>query len=605
MGAFISREVIENIREQADIVEVVGEYLRLTKKGKDFVALCPFHQEKTPSFTVSREKQIFHCFGCGVGGNVFNFLMAVESLTFPEAVRQLAARTGVIIPAAWGVSEQKKAAIESRLWEINALARDFYRQYLHNRPEGAAAREYLARRGINKETALRFGLGYAPGGWDSLLNYLKGHNYPVEEILTAGLAVTGERGRSFDRFRHRLIFPIHNSRGKVVGFGGRALGEEEPKYLNSPETAVFNKRHILYGLDLARPAIREQGFAIIMEGYMDVLSAHQAGVSNAVASLGTSLTGEQGRLLLRYTTEAVIAYDTDPAGVAAALRGLDMLQELGFHLRVVSIPQGKDPDEYIRSHGRQAWDTLVENAQPFLEYKIDQARRTTGDKKKILQQVIANVARMTSPVEQEESIKLLAARLSLSWDAIKSELRRFQIMQRPRQPISDKIANKTHNILTDDKKDAKRIAEQEIIRLLLQKPGYLPVVKKELGEQFGEKFIDPVLKKIFHLLQDQNEQQGPAGWLDQLADGERKVVSRLLLEEPPLGDSPEVLRDLIKTIQANDRELKKDRLLQALAQAEKNHDHGQVRLLLKELAQLFSSPQGEAAPAGKGGKELS
>ncbi len=599
MGAFIPRELIETIRGQVDLVEVAGEYLRLTKKGKDFVALCPFHQEKTPSFTVSREKQIFHCFGCGVGGNVFHFLMAMENLTFPEAVRQLAARTGVVIPVSRGADEQKKAGMESRLWEMNALARDFYRQFLHNRAEGALAREYLARRGLHKDIILRFQLGYAPAGWDSLIKYLKGHNYALEEIVAAGLAVASERGKVFDRFRHRIIFPIHNPQGKVVGFGGRALREEdEPKYLNSPETAVFNKRHLLYGLDLARPAIREQGFAIIVEGYMDVLSAHQAGVNNAVASMGTSLTVEQGRLLLRYTTEAVIAYDADAAGVAAALRSLDILCELGFSIRVVSVPQGKDPDEYIRSHGRQAWDSLVKNAPTFLEYKIEQASRVTGDKKKILQQVIPGVAGMTSPVEQEESVKLIAARLGLSWEVVKSELRRYQVEQRKKWPISDKIANKTHNIITD----AKKIAEQEILRLILQNPGYLPVVEKELGAQFIE---NPLFKRIFKLMQQQSEKQGPADWMDELPDQERIVISRLLIERPPLGDSSEVLRDLIKTIKANDRMLQKDRLLQELARAEKNRDLERVNFLLKELEQLLSWPKREAGCAAEGGKELS
>ncbi len=598
MGTFIPRELIERIREQADLVEVAGEYLRLTKKGKDYVALCPFHQEKTPSFTVSREKQIFHCFGCGAGGNVFNFLMAIENLTFPEAVRQLAARTGIAIPVVRQEDEQKRIRLENRLWEMNALAGEFYRQCLHDRPEGAPARDYLARRGLQKETVQRFGLGYAPDGRDSLLNYLQGHNYSLEEILSAGLAVLSERGRPFDRFRHRVIFPIRNARGKIAGFGGRILGEGEPKYLNSPETAVFNKRHLLYGLDLARPAIREQGFAVLMEGYMDVISAHQAGVGNAVASLGTSLTAEQGRLLQRYTTEVVIAYDVDAAGVAAALRGLDLLQELGLQVRVVSIPEGKDPDEYLRTHGRPAWDVLVEGARSLLEYKLDQAARTTSDKKRILQQVIGSVARMASPVEQEESIRLIAARLNLSWDAIKSELRRFQVGQRLRQPISDKIANKTHNILTD----AKKIAEQEIIRLVIQKPEYLPMVKEELGEELIE---NPILKKIYAVVRHPGKPLEPADWMDRLEEGERKTVSRLLLEESPLGDSPGVLADLLKTIKNNNRAQKKDRLLRELARAEKNNDREQVNVILKELAQLLSLPGGGAGPAGKGGKELS
>ena len=581
MGNYIPQELIETIREQSDLVEVIGEYLRLTKKGKDYVALCPFHQEKTPSFTVSREKQIFHCFGCGRGGNVFHFLMFMENLTFPEAIRLLSSRTGIAIPVSKGADSQKKAGEESRVGEINALAADFYRQFLADRTEGAGAREYLVRRGLNKETIQRFGLGYAPNSWHGLLNYLQGHNYSGEEIVAAGLAVTGESGKAFDRFRQRIIFPIANAQNKIVGFGGRILGEGEPKYLNSPETAVFNKRHLLYGLNFARLAIREQGFVIIMEGYLDVLSAHQAGINNSVASLGTSLTDEQGKLLKRYTTEVVIAYDADAAGVAATLRSLDMLQGLGFRVRVVSIPQGKDPDEYIRSQGRQAWDYLVERAPALLEYKIDQAYRITSDKKRILQQVITNLASITSLVEQEEGIKLIATRLNLSWNVIKSELDRFLTRKRLRQPIPDKIANKTYNILLD----AQKIAEQEILRLVLQKHEYLTVVNKELS---NHDFEDPVFRKIYQFLEQQSEKkQRPADWMEQLTEQERELTSRLLIEKPPLGDSIQALMDFIKTIKANAQMRKRNHLLQELAQAERKGEQERLALLLEELGQLL------------------
>jgi DNA primase len=583
VGTFFPQDFIETVREQVDLVEVASEYLHLTRRGKDYVALCPFHQEKTPSFTVSREKQIFHCFGCGTGGNVFHFLMAMENLTFPEAVRQLAERAGLPVPVA-GEGGEKKARLESRILEMNALARDFYGRILRERPEGAPAREYLAKRGLTGETALLFGLGYAPDAWDSLTSHLRGQGYTLDEILAAGLAVAGERGRPFDRFRRRVIFPIHTVGGKIAGFGGRILGEGEPKYLNSPETPVFNKREVLYGLDRARQAIKELGFAVIMEGYMDVLTAHQAGITNAVGSLGTSLTFEQGRLLRRYTTEAVIAYDADAAGVAATLRGLDMLQELGYRVKVVTIPEGKDPDEYIRNRGRREWDALVEKAPPLVEYRLDQACRSTGDKQKILAQVLPSVAKMASPLEQEEAVKLIAARLNVSWEAVKSELRRINTEQRKKWPISDKIANKTHNIITD----AKKIAEREIFRLILQNPGYLPAVKEELGERFYEKFADPVLRRIIYLFDQQGARREQAAWLEKLEAEERKVAVRFLMEKAPFGDSPEVLRDFVGTLKARERAQRKEYLLRELARAEKNHDSQQVRALLEEINRLFS-----------------
>ncbi|MGB9904908.1 MAG: toprim domain-containing protein [Desulfotomaculales bacterium] len=354
--------------------------------------------------------------------------------------------------------------------------------------------------------------------------------------------------------------------------------------MNSPETPVFNKREVLYGLDRARQAIKELGFAVIMEGYMDVLTAHQAGITNAVGSLGTSLTVEQGRLLRRYTTEAVIAYDADAAGVAATLRGLDMLQELGYRVKVVTIPEGKDPDEYIRNRGRREWDALVEKAPSLVEYRLDQACRSTGDKQKILAQVLPSVAKMASPLEQEEAVKLIAARLNVSWEALKSELRRINTEQRKKWPISDKIANKTHNIITD----AKKIAEREIFRLILQNPGYLPAVKEELGERFYEKFADPVLRRIIFLFDQQGAHREQAAWLEKLEAEERKVAVRFLMEKPPFGDSPEVLRDFVGTLKARERAQRKEYLLRELARAEKNHDSQQVRALLEEINRLFS-----------------
>jgi len=278
MGNFIAEDVLETIRLQVNIVELVSEYVRLEKKGKDYVGLCLFHQEKTPSFTVSERKQIFHCFGCGVGGNVFKFIMLTEGLSFPEAVRQLAARAGVFIPVTERADEQKRAKTRERAWEINAIARDFYRRILTSRADGSAAREYLLKRGLDEKIQEQFQLGYAPDNWTALVDYLLGQGCLSAETVDLGLAAVDDHGRVYDQFRRRIMFPICNPQGKVIGFGGRVLGDALPKYLNTKETNVFSKGHVLYGLDLARTAIREKGFAIIMEGYMDVITAHQSGI---------------------------------------------------------------------------------------------------------------------------------------------------------------------------------------------------------------------------------------------------------------------------------------------------------------------------------------
>ena len=595
MGNFIAEDVLETIRLQVNIVELVSEYVRLEKKGKDYVGLCLFHQEKTPSFTVSERKQIFHCFGCGVGGNVFKFIMLTEGLSFPEAVRQLAARAGVFIPVTERADEQKRAKTRERAWEINAIARDFYRRILTSRADGSAAREYLLKRGLDEKIQEQFQLGYAPDNWTALVDYLLGQGCLSAETVDLGLAAVDDHGRVYDQFRRRIMFPICNPQGKVIGFGGRVLGDALPKYLNTKETNVFSKGHVLYGLDLARTAIREKGFAIIMEGYMDVITAYQFGIKGAVASLGTSLTEEQCRLLLRYTKDVMIAYDTDAAGVAAALRSLDLLQELDCRVRVVTIPQGKDPDEYLRRHGGEGWEALLKQAEPLLEYKIRQASRATSDVKEILQRVIPNVAGMVSPLEQEEGIKTIVSRLNLSWEVVKSELKRFRLDRRKKWPIPDKIAKNTHNII-QSRLNAKGIAEQEIVSLILQNPGYLPVVKRDLGEEFLE---DPVLKKIF-LLICKNEKYNPAAWMNQLDDHEQAILSCLMMERPVQNDVLSPLQDLIATMKVYDRKARKVHLLQELAQAERVHDYRQETCLLEELQQLLEIDRKNSARSGEG-----
>ena len=567
----------------------------MEKKGKDYVGLCLFHQEKTPSFTVSERKQIFHCFGCGVGGNVFKFIMLTEGLSFPEAVRQLAARAGVFIPVTERADEQKRAKTRERAWEINAIARDFYRRILTSRADGSAAREYLLKRGLDEKIQEQFQLGYAPDNWTALVDYLLGQGCLSAETVDLGLAAVDDHGRVYDQFRRRIMFPICNPQGKVIGFGGRVLGDALPKYLNTKETNVFSKGHVLYGLDLARTAIREKGFAIIMEGYMDVITAHQSGIKSTVASLGTSLTEEQCRLLLRYTKDVMIAYDTDAAGVAAALRSLDLLQELDCRVRVVTIPQGKDPDEYLRRHGGEGWEALLKQAEPLLEYKIRQASRATSDVKEILQRVIPNVAGMVSPLEQEEGIKTIVSRLNLSWEVVKSELKRFRLDRRKKWPIPDKIAKNTHNII-QSRLNAKGIAEQEIVSLILQNPGYLPVVKRDLGEEFLE---DPVLKKIF-LLICKNEKYNPAAWMNQLDDHEQAILSCLMMERPVQNDVLSPLQDLIATMKVYDRKARKVHLLQELAQAERVHDYRQETCLLEELQQLLEIDRKNSARSGEG-----
>ena len=373
MSSKFSDDLIDKVREANDIVSVVSEYVQLKKAGNRFVGLCPFHTERTPSFSVSPDRQLFYCFGCHVGGNVFTFIMKMEGLTFPEAVRRLGQRAGIDVSTD-AESPQERAARERResIYRVNALALEYYRQILMRAPHAQGARDYLKRRRIESDTQEKFKLGYAPASWDSLLSIIAGKGIPPALTYEAGLASRASgTTRYYDRFRNRLVFPIVNVYGRVVGFGGRALDDSMPKYLNSPESAVFSKRSNLYGINLASDSIRRNGKAVLVEGYMDVISAHQAGHTNVVATLGTALTTEQARVVLRYANQVILCYDADMAGSDATARGVHTTTALGLDVRVAVLPEGHDPDSFIRERGGKAFRKCIDEAVVFTRYRLD------------------------------------------------------------------------------------------------------------------------------------------------------------------------------------------------------------------------------------------
>ncbi len=370
-GSFADR-----VKQQADIVRVVGEYVRLKKSGQNFSGLCPFHSEKTPSFAVHPVKQIYHCFGCGAGGDVFKFVMEMDKVTFPESVRAVAEKCGIAIPRAKERTPEERQQNQQRtsLVELHREAAAFFLQQLSGTPEGRAAKAYLLDRGLDSEAMVRFGIGFAPSGGDALLRVVK-TKYPDKVLETSGLFSRDQSGRLFDRFRRRVMFPIANDSGKVVAFGGRALGDDLPKYLNSPETPIYTKSNILYHLDRAKEALRQRDFAVLVEGYMDAIAVARAGISNVVASCGTSLTESQVKLLNRFTRRIIVNYDPDTAGQAATERSLTILLEQGAEVRVLALPGGKDPDSFIRTEGAAAYTKLLTEAPPYVDYLISRASK--------------------------------------------------------------------------------------------------------------------------------------------------------------------------------------------------------------------------------------
>jgi len=423
-GSFADR-----VKQQADIVRVVGEYVRLKKSGQNFTGLCPFHSEKTPSFAVHPVKQIYHCFGCGAGGDVFKFVMEMDKITFPESVRAVAEKCGIAIPRARERTPEERKENQQRtsLVELHREAAVFFLQQLNSTPEGRAAKAYLLDRGLDSDAMARFGIGFAPSGGEALLRAFK-QKYPEKVLEVSGLFSRDQNGRLFDRFRRRVMFPIANDSGKIVAFGGRALGDDLPKYLNSPETPIYTKSNILYHLDRAKEALRQRDFAVLVEGYMDAIAVARAGISNVVASCGTSLTEPQVKLLNRFTRRIIVNYDPDTAGQAATERSLTILLEQGAEVRVLALPGGKDPDSFIRSEGAAAYTKLLNEAPPYVDYLISRASKmdmsTAEGKLRAVNFLMPYVQRIPDRILRSEWATRIAQQLRIEEPVLRESMRK-------------------------------------------------------------------------------------------------------------------------------------------------------------------------------------
>ena len=490
----ISEEILEKIKSQNDIVDVISERVRLRKAGRNFTGLCPFHNEKTPSFSVSQEKQIYKCFGCGEAGNVISFVMKEKNLPFIEAVKYLANRAN--IPLEIGNGEKSKVTKRKELlYRVNVEAAKFFFSNLMNNQN---AKEYFLNRGIKEETIKKFGLGFANDSWNSLMFYLRKKGINDVLLEEAGLiSVNKEKGRKYDRFRNRVMFPVFDYQGKVIGFGGRVLDDSKPKYLNSPETLVFQKGTNLYGLNFALKHNMNERYFVIVEGYMDLISLHQYGITNVVASLGTALTINQARLLKRYADKVIISYDADMAGQMATLRGLEILRTAGFDVRVLSIPQGKDPDEYVRSNGRDAFLKLVNSAEPLIDYRIKKAEEGINFKNsqslilyaKRIMEIISDL----DPVEKDVYIKKASENTGIKeqtlYDILKSKMK----------------DNRENDFRNNKEEDRSKLyvepgflkAERTLLKMMLENEEYLQYIEERISEN---DFILLEHKEIFTVI---------------------------------------------------------------------------------------------------------
>lgn len=582
----IPDETIETVRQRSDIVNVISRYVQLKKKGKNYTGSCPFHDERTPSFTVTPEKQIFHCFGCNVGGDVFKFLMLKDNLSFFEALKTLAEQAGIVLPAFDNPAAHERDNKREGLRQVNNLAKDFFLKNLQHH-EAAAARQYLQGRGLPPEVLERFQIGFALTGWTSLVDYLGKKGCQQQEAVEAGLAVKADTGRVYDRFRNRVIFPIWDATGRVVGFGGRVLDDALPKYLNSPETLFFSKGRTLYGLHQARQAIKEKGYVIVVEGYMDVITAHLHGITNTVASLGTALTVEHGRLLMNYSRNVVFAYDADAAGIAATIRGLDILQELGCEVSVVSIPDGKDPDDYLRKYGVQPWEDLISRASSLIEYKLQHAVRTgnvktVADKLEVMRQVFPSLA-AKGGVEKEEGLKKIARTLNLSWETVAGELKKFEENPVNKWNKPDKTAKNMNTMIRKEENiDARGKSEAVLLRLVLEDPSLGEAIMAEIGEI---PFKNDNYQRIFRNCLELYKREGyrPEGLFNILDNNDQNILSQILTKELPGEDPVQMMNMYIASVIRSIRQERREEILSEIRDLEKAGNPLLYNKLLREL----------------------
>lgn len=592
MRGSLDADIKEEIRRRVDLVELASAHVALKKAGRHYKGLCPFHPEKTPSFQIDRDRGLWYCHGCKKGGDLFGFVMQISNLTFPEALEVLARRAGVDVERTPDAARQSSE--RDRRFQAVQAATEIFRAQLMHPTIGAAARAYLERRGVDQPTADRFALGYATPGWEDLLGALKGKGFPVGVAEAAGLVVSRPRGDGhYDLFRDRLMFPLFDLQDRPVAFSGRILGEGQPKYLNSKETTLFAKARTLYAFNWAREAIRGQDEIVVVEGNMDVLTAHQMGIPNVVASLGTALTHDHVLIMKRFASRAVLVYDSDAAGQAATERAMALFEEAELPVRVAVLPTG-DPDAFLRNAGPDAFRNLVAAALPVFDYhlKLLEGRhdaRTVDGKLRIAEDIIPVIAAVANPLRQAEYIREVGQRYDLQEDALRQRMR-GRVRAKPVPQVKAPLVASTDR--------ARDQAERLLIHLMVHDPTLRPQVG---GQVTVEDFTNPTYRLVAHELVDA-QADNIATVLERFSDEDAKaLVMRLAFEEPPVVEKEKarVVEETVEyLIRREPAAARRTSLATAIHAAQLAGDVEQVRRLQTEYLQLVT-----ATPYGKGGKD--
>ena len=585
-----SDEIIEEVRQNNDIVDIISQYVHLTRKGRNYFGLCPFHNEKSPSFSVSPDRQIFHCFGCGVGGNVYTFLMKIEGITFREALEQLAERANIQLPTLENNADTAREELKAKVYKVNEFTAEFYHQNLY-KPVAKIAQEYVKKRRMNTETLEAYKIGYS-GKFDELYKALKSQGFGEKEILESGLVNKNDNGTYIDRYRNRLMFPICDARGKVIAFGGRVLDASKPKYINSPENIVYSKGRHLFGLNVAKKDSAKK--ILIVEGYMDVISLHQRGITNVVGALGTALTEQQGWLLRRTTEQVILGFDADGAGQTAIARSMEILQKMGCDMRVLQIEGAKDPDEFIVKFGEGRFKLAIDNAISLVEFKVKNLKKelnleNTGDKIKFLNEIAKILSKVENTMEREIYIEKIAKGYNISKEAIYAEVNKL-IYSGVKEDKKLQNQNREIRHITREQKDKGVIdetlkrRENTIIALLLD--ANTNIFKKIKEHIKPEDFKDEINRKIAKQLYEELEKSDANinKLIDTFDEETKSHITMVMATDYEIENVNKAVEDILSKYEKEKLDNKKQDILKQL---ESEQDNDKKKQLGKELSNII------------------
>ena len=563
-----SDEILDEIKQSNDIVEVISQYIHLKRSGRNYFGICPFHNEKSPSLSVSPDKQIFHCFGCGVGGNVISFISKIEGVGFKEAIEILAEKANITLPTYADNVDTKKEELKAKVYKVNSFAADFYHKRLYT-PDAKIGQEYVKKRKLNNETLESFKIGFS-GKFDELYKALKKEGFQDEEILESGLVNKNDKGMYIDRYRNRFMIPILDERNRVIAFGGRVLDDSKPKYINSPENVVYSKGRNLFGLNVAKKGDTKK--LLIVEGYMDAISLHQRGITNVVASLGTALTPQQGWLLRRHAEQVILGFDSDGAGQTAILRAMEVMQNMGCDIRVLQMTGAKDPDEYVIKYGSARFQKLLDDAISLIEFKIkvlskDMNLENASDKIKFLNEIAKLISKIDNNMEREIYIEKISKGYNISKEAIYAEVNKLSYSNQK----SEKVLEKDRAVIARKKqKDETHISEEirkrenTILAILINNIETYQMIKENISlDDFIDETNKLILKEIYIELEKDNPNVSSV--LDHFEDEKiQNHLTEIMADDYGITDNKKAVEDLLKKYELEKLENKRNSLLLAL-----------------------------------------